>query len=163
MPKVTLQDVVPLRRRSSRSWRRSWRKCPCKRPSSWHAARAHLASTVARLQLKGGASGGRRARAAPGVTLRRGSPPAQGCIKYWGGLRRCSRGRPCHQAPPVPAVIRRVRGGASDSVLRHGGGFSCITETGTQCKLCQNPLRSHRCSYWTGWDTRCCTTTGAWV
>ena len=40
---------------------------------------------------------------------------------------------------------------------------SCFTETGTQCKLCRSPSRFFRCSSWTGWDTRCCTTTGAWV
>ena len=40
------------------------------------------------------------------------------------------------------------------SVLRQIGGYSgCATETGTQCKLCRSPLRSHRCSSWIGWDT----------
>ena len=40
---------------------------------------------------------------------------------------------------------------------------SCFTETGTQCKLCRSPSRFFRGSSWTGWDTRCCATTGAWV
>ena len=79
--------------------------------------------------------------------------------KYWAELR---RGRLCDHLRQAPAVLRRVRGGASDSVLRQSGGFSCFTETGTQCKLCRRPLRSHNCSSWTGWDTRCCSTTGAW-
>ena len=36
---------------------------------------------------------------------------------------------------------------------RQSGGFNCFTETGTQCKLCKSPLRSHRCSSWVGWVT----------
>ena len=47
--------------------------------------------------------------------------------KYWEGLRLGRGGRPCDHAAPVPAVLRRVRGGASDSVLRQSAGFSCFT------------------------------------
>ena len=49
----------------------------------------------------------------------RNSPPAQGGIQILG--RAEARGRLCDHAAQAPAV-RRVRGGASASVLRQSGG-----------------------------------------
>ena len=49
-------------------------------------------------------------------------------VQCSGGLRFWSK---CDHAAQVPAVLRRVRGCASDSVHRQSGGyFSCFTETG---------------------------------
>ena len=72
-------------------------------------------------------------------------------------------GRPCDHAAPVPAVLRRVRGGASDSVLRQSGGFSCFTETGA-VQTVPKPVEFAQVLFLDKVDdTRCCTTTGAWV
>ena len=57
-------------------------------------------------------------------------------------------------AAPVPAVLRRVRGGASVPVHRQSGGyFSCFTETGLTVQNCAEDRRFARCSSWNGWDT----------
>ena len=82
VPKVSLQDVVPHRAAPrAPQLRNSWGTCPCQSRSSWHAARAHLASIGARLHLREGGywwqTGTRNTRSDP---PRRGSPTAQGGI-----------------------------------------------------------------------------------
>ena len=78
----------------------------------------------------GGATGEWVAHPMFSGAARRDSPPAQGGKKILGRAEAWQLGRPCDHAAPVPAVLHRVRGGASDSVLRQSGGFSCFTETG---------------------------------
>ena len=56
----------------------------------------------------------------------RNSPPAQGGIQILG--RAEARGRLCDHAAPVPAVLRRLRGGASASVHRQYGGFPVASQ-----------------------------------
>ena len=57
-------------------------------------------------------------------------------------------------ASPVPAVLRRVRGGASVPVHRQSGGyFSCFTEIGLTVQNCAKDRRFARCISWIGWDT----------
>ena len=65
------------------------------------------------------------------------------------GLR---RGRLCDHAAPGPAVLRRVRGGASASVHRQYGGFQLLhRDRDAQCKLCRRPSSFSWCSSWTRW------------
>ena len=54
-------------------------------------------------------------------------------------------------AAPVPAVPRRVRGGASVPVHRQSGGyFSCCTETGLTVQNCAEDQRFAKCISWHG-------------
>ena len=65
------------------------------------------------------------------------------------GLR---RGRLCDHAAPGPAVLRRVRGGASASVHRQYGGFQLLhRDRDALCKLCRRPSSFSWCSSWTRW------------
>ena len=66
--------------------------------------------------------------------------------KYWAGLR---RGRLCDHAAQVPAV-RRVRGGASASVLRQSGGAVAHRDRYT-VQTVQKTSFFFRCSSWTRW------------
>ena len=63
----------------------------------------------------------------------------------------------------APAVHVRERGGVPAPVHRLSGGSVAFTETGMHSANCAKDRRFARCSSLTGWDTRCCTTTGAWV
>ena len=75
--------------------------------------------------------------------------------KYWAGLRRLrlSRTSLCSgsssSSSPSSSTWRCLRLSSSTDWWI----FWLSTETGTQCKLCRSPLRSHRCSSWIGWDT----------
>ena len=72
----------------------------------------------------------------------------------------------------VPVIIHRrgllsVLGNVvdmpvADSVLRLSGGSVAFTQTGLYSANCAKDRSFARYSSWTGWDTRCCTTTGAW-
>ena len=57
----------------------------------------------------------------------------------------------------------RVLQGASASVHRQSGGyFGCFTETGLIVQIVQKTVEIAQVQFLTGWDARCCTTTGAW-
>ena len=77
VPKVTLQDVVPLRA-ALREPQLAEKLAEVPVPEVVILARG--TSALGLDWCRGGASGGRRVRATSGVTLRQGSPPAQGGI-----------------------------------------------------------------------------------
>ena len=90
VPKIfLLDDTHSVLYLVCRSWWNSWWMCQFRRGPSWHATetwRAAFGAAPLRMGVALGSFGGCWVLNTTSGSLRRGSPPAQGGIKYWARL-----------------------------------------------------------------------------